>query len=143
MKPLPFLLSTLMAFSAAACSQDPPEQVTPQADTAGGPVWRNVTVDEADRLLKQNKAIVVLDVRRADEFTAGHIPGARNLDFYDDNFRRKLAELDRNTSYLIHCQSGGRSGKTEKLMKELQFKSVLHLNEGFGQWQRSGKPVEK
>jgi rhodanese-related sulfurtransferase len=103
----------------------------------------NVSVETAAKLLRERKDIVVLDVRTPDEFKEGHIPGAQNLDFRASDFKQKLGQLDKSKTYLIHCQAGGRSGQTQKLMQELQFKSVLHLNDGFSEWEEKGQPVEK
>ena len=49
-------------------------------------VEKNVSPDEAEKLLKENPKIVVLDVRTADEFKTGHIPGAKNLDIFAPDF---------------------------------------------------------
>jgi len=104
---------------------------------------RNVSVAEADALLRKDKNIVILDVRTPDEFAEGHMPGARNLDYSAADFKAKLAELNHDQTYLVHCRSGGRSARAVALMKEMQFKSVLHLNEGFMEWEDAEKPVEK
>jgi rhodanese-related sulfurtransferase len=104
---------------------------------------KNISVENAAKLLRERKDIVVLDVRTPEEFKAGHIPGAQNLDFRAPDFKQKLGQLDRSKTYLIHCQAGGRSGQTQKLMQELRFTSVLHLNDGFSEWEDKGKPVEK
>lgn len=94
-------------------------------------------------MLEANKNIVVLDVRTPDEFAAGHIPGAKNVNFSSPAFKAAVGALDRHQTYLLHCQAGGRSAKADTLMKELEFKSVLHLKEGFGGWEAAGQPVEK
>jgi phage shock protein E len=143
MKNFAFLLGVLLVVAAAGCARKPADQAGAPPDAAGAAASGNVSCDDADRLLRENKDIIVLDVRRPDEFAEGHIPGATNLDFYAPDFQAKLAGLDKDKTYLIHCQAGGRSGKTEKLMQQLNFKSVLHLNEGFGKWEEAGKPVEK
>jgi len=135
-------LAVLLALGICACSQADSSKLAALADQ-GGTVARNVSIAEADKLLKTDKSIVVLDVRTADEFKAGHIPGAKNVDFYKPDFKTKLGELDRGPTYLVHCKAGGRSAKTEATMKNLKFKSVLHLNEGFSKWEAAGKPVEK
>ena len=136
-----FLVTATIALSAGGTGRAASPQLSPVADTAT--VSRNISITDADKLLKENKGIVVLDVRTPEEFKAGHIPGAKNLDFYKSDFKAKLAGLDRAPIYLVHCKSGGRSAKTEALMKELKFKSILHLNEGFSKWEAAGKPVEK
>lgn len=116
-------------------------QPAPAADAPGSP--KIISVVDADALLKKDKSVVVLDVRTPEEFKAGHIPGAINVDFNGDNFDKELAKLDRNKTYLLHCAAGGRSAQAEDQMVELKFQSVLHLKEGFNGWKKQGKPIEK
>lgn len=101
----------------------------------------NVTPDQAEKLLHEKKDLVILDVRTPDEFEAGHIAGAKNFDFYGDDFAAQLKGLDKSKEYLVHCASGVRSGKTVKEMAG--FAHVYHMNGGFHAWEAAGKPIEK
>ncbi|MGV6801529.1 MAG: rhodanese-like domain-containing protein [bacterium] len=92
-------------------------------------------------VIKQADGITILDIRTPREYQSGHIDNAINLDFYDQHFSEKLADLDRDKSYVVYCQSGGRSSKAMKLIKQLQFKQVTHLNGGFSAWKRAGYEV--
>ena len=103
---------------------------------------KNIDANEAEKLLKDNKKIVVLDVRTPKEFSAGHIAGATNLNFNDADFEKKLATLDKNQPYLVHCAVGGRSARARELMKTLQFKTIYHLEGGIKAWEKAGKSVE-
>jgi len=87
--------------------------------------------------------VVVLDVRTPDEFNTGHIPGAKNLDFFGDDFAKQIAALDKGKTYVVHCAAGGRSAQACKVIEKEQLPSVYHLNEGFKAWEKAGKPVEK
>ncbi len=104
---------------------------------------KNIDANEAEKLLQENKKIVVLDVRTPIEFNAGHIAGATNINFYNADFERKLNALDKARPYLVHCAVGGRSAKARELMKTLQFKSIYHLEGGLQAWEKAGKPVER
>ena len=104
---------------------------------------KNVTIDEAAKLVQSNTNVVVLDVRTPREFESGHIKGATNINFNDKDFAKKVAALDKNKTYIIHCAAGGRSGKACEQIKTLDFKNMLHMNEGFNKWKEAGKPVEK
>jgi rhodanese-related sulfurtransferase len=101
----------------------------------------DVTPDQAEKLLKESPKTLVLDVRTADEFKAGHIPGAKNVDFFDDSFAKQVAALDPATPILVHCAAGGRSAQALPTLKDK--KSVYHLKAGFKGWEKAGKPVEK
>lgn len=110
-------------------------------ETKGDP--KHVEAAAAAKLLKDDPKVIVLDIRTPDEFSAGHIKGAKNVDFYADDFAARVAKLDKDKSYLVHCASGGRSGKSLELFKQLGFKSIYHLDGGFKGWQKAGEPVEK
>src|SRR5688572_26453339 len=56
------------------------------------PVRHDVKVAEFDRMWR-TKQYVLLDVRTKEEFTAGHIPGAVNLNVNDPDFEKKVAAL--------------------------------------------------
>jgi rhodanese-related sulfurtransferase len=108
-----------------------------------GTVVKNVTPDEAEKALKERKDVVVLDIRTPDEFKAGHIAGAKNIDFKSDDFAKQVATLDKSKTYIVHCGSGGRSTSSLTAFKEQKFSSILHLDKGFKAWEKAGKPVEK
>ena len=104
--------------------------------------FRRVGVAEFDQLWREKKH-TVLDVRTADEFKSGHLPGAVNLDVLDAGFEKQVAALDKSKTYLIHCAAGSRSANAAGQMKALGFKSVVDLAPGFNGWKAAGKPVEK
>ena len=134
------LLAAATLLTSPVLAADAPH-VAPVAVPAG--VAKNVSPDEAEKLLKDNPKIVVLDVRTPEEFAKGHIAGAKNVDFKAADFAEKVAALDKGKTYLVHCAAGGRSSKTLDLMKDKNFAALYHLNEGFKAWEKAGKPVEK
>ncbi|MGE4132848.1 MAG: rhodanese-like domain-containing protein [Bdellovibrionales bacterium] len=73
------------------------------------------------------RSVVILDVRTPAEFNEGHLQGARQLDFFDVDFRTRLAKLDKDVEYKIYCKSGGRARKASRLMSEMGFKHVESL----------------
>ncbi len=132
------LMSLLLAsaFVLSACSS------LPTAEEAGSAGVYTVTVEQAAQRFESVDGLVVLDVRTADEFAGGHLPGAQNIDFYADDFEARIAELDRGTPYLIHCAQGGRSGSAGGIMAELGFEDVADMTAGFAAWRDGGNPVE-
>ena len=104
--------------------------------------FRRVGVAEFDQLWREKKH-TVLDVRTADEFKSGHLPGAVNLDVLDAGFEKQVTALDKSKTYLVHCAAGRRSADAAGQMKALGFKSVVDLTPGFNGWKAAGKPVEK
>jgi len=85
----------------------------------------------------------VLDVRTPEEFAKGHIPGAINLDLQGGRLEKKVAELDKSKTYLVHCAGGVRSAKACVILDKSAFAHVVNLEPGFKAWENAGKPVEK
>jgi phage shock protein E len=105
-------------------------------------VTHKVGVEEFDKL-RQNKSKTVLDVRTAQEFKSGHIPGAVNIDINSPDFENKIGALDKQKTYLVHCAAGGRSARACKKLEGMGFKELYDLSPGFRGWEKAGKPVEK
>jgi rhodanese-related sulfurtransferase len=99
-----------------------------------------VDVERAAELITGGD-VVVLDIRTPREFRAGHMPGATNVDYRARDFEERLAGLDRDGAYLMHCASGVRSGRALELFRELGFRHVYHLDSGFEGWRKSGLKV--
>ncbi|MFY0627360.1 MAG: rhodanese-like domain-containing protein [Reichenbachiella sp.] len=85
---------------------------------------------------------VLLDVRTKEEVEQGKIPGAVHIDFYQEDFKDKINELDQSVPYLIYCASGGRSNKTATLLLENGFTEVYDLKGGIRAWKAKGEPVD-
>ncbi len=104
---------------------------------------RDIDVQEAANLLKQDATVVVLDIRTPQEFQQGHIAGAENIDFRGPEFREKIELLGPDKPYLVHCASGGRSTRSLSVFEELQFKQMYHLEAGINGWIAAGQPVKQ
>ena len=89
---------------------------------------------------KDNPDFMILDVRTPKEYTAGHLSGAINLDYYSNNFRTDLEQLDKSKTYLIYCRTGRRSGVTLNMMRELGFSGVYDIAGGITAWIAKGLP---
>jgi phage shock protein E len=104
------------------------------------PSVTHVDAKEAAKIVAKNE-VVVLDVRSPDEFASGHIKGATNIDFLENDFAERLAKLDREKTYLVHCAAGGRSTKALPKLSKLGFNHIIHLDGGLNAWQAAGNPV--
>lgn len=113
--------------------------------TAGDGDHASVPVAEFESKMKAEKpgSYILLDVRKPDEYNAGHLKGARLINYYDEDFKEQLATLDKETKVYIYCRSGGRSGRTLDLMQDMGFRSVIDMAGGVLDWQKQGKPLVK
>ena len=75
----------------------------------------------------QNATSILIDVRSPDEFAAGHVEGAINLDFESGALESELSSLDQNAEYMLYCRSGRRSALATALMVEAGFTDVTDL----------------
>ena len=69
----------------------------------------------------------VIDVRTAEEFAAGHVESAVNLDLEDGSLENALAGLDPADRYVVYCRSGRRSAIAVQMMAERGFTDVVDL----------------
>lgn len=136
-----FVLPLLTIIVASLSSCGDPVQETEAAVSAAGPI--ELDGAKAAEVLASDPAIIILDIRTPEEFAEGHIKGAINVDFTADDFESKLADLDRDQPYLVHCASGGRSGTSLPVFEKLEFNRLYHLKTGFSGWVADGQPVEK
>jgi len=89
------------------------------------------------------EGLVVLDIRTPEEFAAGHLAGAINIDYYASDFEQQLGELDRDVPYVMYCNSGNRSSNALPVMDSIGFSEVYELDGGIQAWFGAGLPIEQ
>jgi rhodanese-related sulfurtransferase len=83
-------------------------------------------------LLSDPKAkALILDVRTAEEYAEGHIPGALLIPY--DQLEKSFSEKDRNRPLIVYCRSGRRSAIAVKTLEAMGYKKVYDLG-GMGNW---------
>ncbi|UYW01608.1 rhodanese-like domain-containing protein [Flavobacterium agricola] len=79
---------------------------------------------------------VIVDVRTPDEFASGFIPGAVNVNFYEQEaFLNFVESLDKTKNYYVYCRSGARSGNSCAIMNEMGIENAYNLSGGILEWQ--------
>ena len=102
-------------------------------------IIETISVHEAAGLVGDS-AVLFLDVREANELTAGAIPGAFHaprgfLEFYaDPECPMHKPELARADRIVIYCASGGRSTLAAKTLVDMGYANVFNLAGGFAAW---------
>jgi rhodanese-related sulfurtransferase len=101
-------------------------------------------VDDIDprELWTKRDQVVIVDVRRPDEFTGelGHIPGARLMVL--DTLPEHVQELPKDRTVVFVCRSGGRSGRATAFAKENGLSSVFNMKGGMLLWNQLSLNVE-
>ena len=116
-----WISTTAIAASAALCA-------TPQ-----------LTVAELHAKVAAG-AVTVVDVRSANEWADGHIPGAVHIPL--GYLPERCRSLPATKPLVMQCQSGGRSAIATSLLERLGFCGVINLDGGYAAWAATGLPVE-
>ena len=90
---------------------------------------KNVSGEEAERLIRETKDLVVLDVRSNGEYKVGHINGSKLMPVGEIAYRINELERFRGKPILVHCASGGRSPKAVNILLNNKF-GPIYMNHG-------------
>ena len=104
---------------------------------------QEISVAEADLAIQE--ADVLIDVREADEFAAGHLPGAIHasrgmLEFKLSNNPELSA---RDLKIVLYCKTSGRAALAACALHDMGYLQVKSISGGFDAWAGAGKPVVK
>ena len=88
------------------------------------------TLDNVNDINFKSKKNVLLDVRTPEEFAAGHVPGAVNIDVKNPNFEEEIQKLDTKKNYFIYCKSGVRAKLATEKMQEKGLKNAKNFKDG-------------
>ncbi|MCF8168943.1 MAG: sulfurtransferase [Rhodoferax sp.] len=90
-------------------------------------------------------ADVLIDVREADEYANGHLPGAihasRGLLEFKLSSSSELSS--RALKIVLYCKTSGRAALAAQSLKEMGYLQVKSIAGGFDAWAAAGKPVAK
>lgn len=112
------------------------------AQTPSSTVITNVSAAKFDELIKADNAATIIDLRTDKEVEKGFIPGAIQIDYLGKTFDNQITALDKNKTYYIYCQSGGRSSDAAEYMEKQGFKKIISLEKGFSEWKAKGLPID-
>lgn len=69
---------------------------------------------------------MVIDVRTPEEYAAGHLDGAVNINWQGE-FQGVIGQLPTDGNYLLYCKSGNRAGQAKAFMDAAGFSDVTNL----------------
>ena len=100
-----------------------------------------IDLDAADAAIRD--ADVLLDVREANEFHAGHIPGAVNIPRGLLEFKLSASpELtSRDLNIVLYCKTSGRAALATCALHDMGYLNVQSIEGGFDAWSAAGKTV--
>ncbi len=119
MKYIPMILSLLLLVGCAA---------KPAVAS-----YRQINMEEAITMMAEEEGYIILDVRRADEFAEGHIPGSINV-ANESIGDQEIPELpDKDQLILVYCRSGNRSKQASQKLADLSYTNIVEFG-GIMDW---------
>jgi len=89
-------------------------------------------------------AVVVIDVRTPEEYAAGHLQSAVNIDISDDvAFAIELVPYPHDGTYLLYCRSGQRAETAKAVMEMINYTDVTNLGSLENAADYTGLPIVK
>ena len=114
-------VAALLAALLAAC------------EASSKPSYRQITADEAARMMQEETDFVLLDVRTQEEYASGHIPGAICIP-NETIGSEEIPELpDKDQLILVYCRSGNRSKQASQKLAEQDYTNVVEFG-GINGW---------
>ena len=100
-----FILFALFAFMFVQCSQR-----------------KAIPITELSQ--KEIKNASLVDVRTPEEYNAGHLENAVNINWYDEDFEQQVKTLSMRKTIYVYCKKGVRSAMAAKVIDSLGYEVV-------------------
>ncbi len=95
--------------------------------------YRQITQEEAAKMMESGDDYILLDVRTTEEFAQGHIPGAICIP-NETIGTEEIPQLpDKDATILVYCRSGNRSKQASQKLADLGYTNVLEFG-GINTW---------
>ena len=104
---------------------------------------QEVPVVDAEQAIRD--ADVLVDVREADEYALGHLPGAVHMSrgLLEFKFSSAPALQPRDLKVVLYCKTSGRAALCASALHDMGYLNVVSIAGGFDAWAAAGKPVAK
>ncbi len=125
-----FIVVSIVTFLSLQCSA----KATAQSSVAASPYL-------IERVA--NNEWLLIDVRSPQEFADGHIPGAVNMPH--DSINDYIADLEghKDKPIIIYCRSGRRAQLAMKVLQDMDFSEVMHLEGDMLGWSAAGLTIDR
>ena len=95
----------------------------------------------------QEQSMPLVDVRTAEEYAEGHLPGAINIDVKQPDFSNRATQAikqsgNQDSPVAVYCRRGSRSMKAATLLAK-DGREVYNLAGGITAWEEAGMPIEQ
>ncbi|PIX07233.1 MAG: hypothetical protein COZ76_04485, partial [Flavobacteriales bacterium CG_4_8_14_3_um_filter_35_10] len=113
------LLLLAVNFYFVGCKEAVDNQKDETQQTGNSPLFAKKVNAKAVKNIIATDSVLIIDVRTPNHFIKGHIPGAINLDWTNqERFNEKIKTLAKDQTVLLYCNSGHRSTLATQYLKE-------------------------
>lgn len=103
------------------------ETIETEETTMSANTYTSISMDEARTIFEQDGDYIIVDVRRADEFAEGHIPGAINIANESISTEMPSELPDKNQVIYIYCRSGNRSKQSSEKLAAMGYTNIIEF----------------
>lgn len=93
----------------------------------------DITIEEAMKMMKENKKIVLIDVRSHQEYKEYHLDGALSIPLSELGTSIRKNVPNRENPIIVYCQTGNRSKKAIKVLNNLCYYNLYNIIGGLDQ----------
>ena len=90
-----------------------------------------------------NRGALIIDLRSAEQFTEGHVAGARRMDGEQILKAGDLLKKHKQKPIIVYCNSGSLAAAAVRQLRGQGFEQAMNLRGGITAWRAENLPVEK
>ena len=102
-----------------------------------------LSIEQVKEKLVRGESFRLLDVREAEEYARGHLPGAESVckGILERDIEERVPDLD--TPIVLYCGGGFRSALAADNLQEMGYRKVASMWGGWRAWKEAGFPIEQ
>ncbi|MCB1089011.1 MAG: rhodanese-like domain-containing protein, partial [Verrucomicrobiae bacterium] len=110
-------------------------------------LFYQLSPDQAENLIKNNRDVVIIDLRAPEDFAPAHLAGAINIPWPTDTYEAAAKKFDPGAKILIcgylSSYAIEEKGAMEavKILRDADYRNLYWLTDGYPAWIQAGKPV--
>jgi rhodanese-related sulfurtransferase len=100
-------------------------------------------ISPQDAIRLMNQGALVLDLRKPEEFAAGHLNGARRMDSAEILKAGETLKKHKDKPVLVYCETGSLGASAARILAGQGFTKAVNLRGGLAGWRAENLPLSK